>query len=404
MIVATASKTERQVLREKETNKRTQGTVKIHRVFGRTSGRLEVRRSDGTLQPPLRLTYDHMLTKHEDADIVKRFLACESSSCSEATNDDQHKEWQQAINEEVLALQEHETWQILPSPKHPPGGYRLQVGLQVEDQTNAKEEKYKYLFEAKGFQQKLGIDFDEIFAPLQGYSILAYCSPVHTHDIYLWLGEIWRRPSSMDSSMKQVSWDHIRTSLIPMSPARVQPQLHNLQTQAALPCLLEGGHSSTTMMSTRVTSPRPSNILQEDWQTKYLRSCIRRRTVNNFQGRKLHNNREEKVCEIKCPEIPGASVRIFRSNGQLKRQGRNNDPPPRRCYSTFPKQIRLGELQVCTHSNAEKCNSLTERESGTGEWYTVQRSNWLLSVFRFVSKVGCCLCSGHSCTVLWVAM
>ncbi|KAJ0470826.1 putative RNA-directed DNA polymerase [Helianthus annuus] len=86
----------------------------------------------------------------------------EPSSYQEAIKD---SNWVNAMNEELSALHENNTWSIVDLPKG-----RKPVGckwvFRVKYKSNGEVERYKARLVAKGFNQREGIDFDETFSPV----------------------------------------------------------------------------------------------------------------------------------------------------------------------------------------------------------------------------------------------
>jgi hypothetical protein len=77
---------------------------------------------------------------------------------------DTKKKWEQCMKEEMDSLENNQTWDLVQLPM---GKRALQnkwvYKLKEED---GGEKKYKDRFVVKGFAQKKGIYFDEIFSPV----------------------------------------------------------------------------------------------------------------------------------------------------------------------------------------------------------------------------------------------
>ncbi|KAJ0567388.1 putative RNA-directed DNA polymerase [Helianthus annuus] len=84
----------------------------------------------------------------------------EPSSYQEAVKD---SNWVNAMNEELSALHESNTWSVVELPKG-----RKPIGckwvFKVKYKSNGEVERYKARLVAKGFNQREGIDFDETFS------------------------------------------------------------------------------------------------------------------------------------------------------------------------------------------------------------------------------------------------
>ncbi|KAJ7958815.1 Retrovirus-related Pol polyprotein from transposon TNT 1-94 [Quillaja saponaria] len=78
----------------------------------------------------------------------------------EAEND---KKWRQAMDEEIIAIEKNDTWELANLPKD-----HKAIGVKwvYKEKKNAKGEveKYKARLVAKGYAQKQGIDYEEVFA------------------------------------------------------------------------------------------------------------------------------------------------------------------------------------------------------------------------------------------------
>jgi len=74
-------------------------------------------------------------------------------------------EWQQAMNEEIRAVEENKTWRLVELPPgHRPIGLRWVYKVKKDAAGNIVRHKARLV--AKGYVQRAGIDFDEVFAPV----------------------------------------------------------------------------------------------------------------------------------------------------------------------------------------------------------------------------------------------
>jgi hypothetical protein len=87
----------------------------------------------------------------------------ESEFYSEALEHEKKEEWLQAMEEEIVSLQENHTYGLVKLPK----GKKVLKNkwvYRLKTQENSSQPKYKARLVVKGFSQKKGVDFEEIFS------------------------------------------------------------------------------------------------------------------------------------------------------------------------------------------------------------------------------------------------
>ena len=116
----------------------------------------EVRRSSRNIRPPHRYsrTLNYLLLTNDG----------EPESYDEALQDENSSKWELAMKDEMDSLLGNQTWELteLPVGKkvlHNKWVYRIK-----NEHDGSK--RYKVRLVVKGFQQKEGIDFTEIFSPI----------------------------------------------------------------------------------------------------------------------------------------------------------------------------------------------------------------------------------------------
>lgn len=97
-----------------------------------------------------------------EADELYLVATEEPSSFEEAAHDER---WRRAMQEEISSVMENNTWTLvdLPAGKRPIG---LKWVFKVKKNESGEVVKYKARVVAKGYVQRQGIDFDEVFAPV----------------------------------------------------------------------------------------------------------------------------------------------------------------------------------------------------------------------------------------------
>lgn len=103
-----------------------------------------------------------------DADVAEYTTP---NSYEEATQGTQAEQWAQAINEELLAHQNNNTWSIVPRT---PGVKTIDSKwvFKIKDEPNKKKRRFKARLCARGFLQQQGRDYTETFAPVVRYDSL----------------------------------------------------------------------------------------------------------------------------------------------------------------------------------------------------------------------------------------
>ena len=125
------------------------------------------------------------------------------------------KKWELAMEEEMDSLMHNQTWDLV---KFPAGKTTLQnkwvYRLKEED---GGKQRYKARLVVKGFAQKKGIDFDEIFPPVvKMNSIRTILSLLAAEDLHLEQLDVKTSflhgdlEEEMDSLMHNQTWDLVR--------------------------------------------------------------------------------------------------------------------------------------------------------------------------------------------------
>ncbi|GJR08587.1 retrovirus-related pol polyprotein from transposon TNT 1-94 [Tanacetum coccineum] len=109
----------------------------------------------------------------------------EPSTLQEAQNNPDVSFWKEAMQEEIEALHKNKTWEMVPLP-----GGRKPIGnkwvYKIKKNGDDQVERYRARLVVKGYAQKEGIDFNEIFSPVVRMItvrvVLALCA---TYDLHL---------------------------------------------------------------------------------------------------------------------------------------------------------------------------------------------------------------------------
>jgi hypothetical protein len=90
----------------------------------------------------------------------------EPSTFEEASK---HKVWKDAMIEEYESILKNDVWEVVPRP-HGKSMVTSKWLYKIKHAADGSVEKFKARFVARGFSQKEGIDYDEIFAPVARYT------------------------------------------------------------------------------------------------------------------------------------------------------------------------------------------------------------------------------------------
>ena len=91
--------------------------------------------------------------------------ADEPESYEAANVSEQQEQWQRAMQEEMDSLQHNHTYDLVARPKGRKV-LRNKWVYKVKAEEKSSQPRYKARLVVKGFAQKKGVDFDEIFPPL----------------------------------------------------------------------------------------------------------------------------------------------------------------------------------------------------------------------------------------------
>jgi hypothetical protein len=81
----------------------------------------------------------------------------------------QKGQWKEAMTEENQSIMKNEVWEIVPRPKEKSVVTSKWV-YKIKHVADRSVDKYKARFVARGFSQKEGEDYDEMFAPVARYT------------------------------------------------------------------------------------------------------------------------------------------------------------------------------------------------------------------------------------------
>ena len=82
-----------------------------------------------------------------------------------------HQVWKDAMHEEYESIMKNDVWDVVPRPKDK--SFVTSKWLyKIKHGADGSLEKYKARFVARGFSQKEGIDYDDIFTHVACYTTI----------------------------------------------------------------------------------------------------------------------------------------------------------------------------------------------------------------------------------------
>ena len=115
-----------------------------------------LRRSDRIRQPSIRYPRDQFVLLTDGG---------EPESFEEATNDESKHKWIEAMQDEMKSLHENKTFELVKLPKGKRALKNKWV-FRIKYEEHSSNPRYKARLVVKGFSQRKGVDFDEIFSPV----------------------------------------------------------------------------------------------------------------------------------------------------------------------------------------------------------------------------------------------
>lgn len=106
------------------------------------------------------------------------FSACgEPLVYKQAINSQDSEKWIKSMQEEITSLKENETWELVDRPPPEVTVLKNKWVYKIKYGANEVKTRFKARLVVKGYQQKLGQDYNETFSPVARYeSVRAFIS------------------------------------------------------------------------------------------------------------------------------------------------------------------------------------------------------------------------------------
>ncbi|KAK4384556.1 Retrovirus-related Pol polyprotein from transposon TNT 1-94 [Sesamum angolense] len=117
-------------------------------------------------------------SRYKDFHLALNTVSNEPSSYEEALKTVDSEKWIKAMNEEIKALHDNNTWTLVPKPKDA-SVVDCKWIFKIKQENNTS--RFKARLVAKGFTQKEGIDYTEIFAPVVKYTTVRIILALAAH-------------------------------------------------------------------------------------------------------------------------------------------------------------------------------------------------------------------------------
>lgn len=118
------------------------------------SSQVQLKRSNRQRPPSIRYNYDEYVTLTDEG---------EPEYFQEAMESDENQKWMDAMHDEMKSLHDNHTYDLVKLPK---GKRALENRwiYRVKHEGNSKSPRYKVRLVVKGFRQRKGVDFNDIFS------------------------------------------------------------------------------------------------------------------------------------------------------------------------------------------------------------------------------------------------
>ena len=116
-------------------------------------------------------------SKEEETNLFCLYIDHEPLTFQEAVEEDC---WRSAMVEEILTIQKNDTWELLALPPK-----KKTIGVKwvykIKRTVDGSINRYKARLVARGYKQKYGIDYEEVFAPVARLDIVRMLISLTAH-------------------------------------------------------------------------------------------------------------------------------------------------------------------------------------------------------------------------------